>query len=129
MTLTPASEVRRRGTILLLEQDHRARSAHALLLHRHGYDVQSTGNEAEAHQLCRATAPDLVLVGFSEQNQASWAMCSRLRQRHPQQRVAFLHSDTLHLCPLFFNGELLLKGEVPEDFLGRVEALLSLPAA
>lgn len=119
-----AATLRRRGTILLLEQDHRARSEHALILHRHGYDVQCTGNEAEAHVLCGVAAPDLVLVGFGEQNQTSWAICSRIRQRHPHQRIAFLHSGDLNLCPLFFNGELFLKGDVPEDFLGRIEALL-----
>jgi CheY-like chemotaxis protein len=124
MTDSPTAAVPRRSTILLLEQDQGARSKYALLLQAHGYQVQSTGNEAEAQQLCAAAPPDLVLVGCDDRSQASWALCERLRRGNPKQRIALLHRDTLHLCPLFFNGNLLLKGEVPKDFLGRVEALL-----
>jgi hypothetical protein len=39
--------------------------------------------------------------------------------------MAFLHGTTLRLCPVFFEGELVLRGEGPEDVLHRIEAMLA----
>jgi hypothetical protein len=41
------------------------------------------------------------------------------------QRLAFLHRESLRLCPVFFEGRLVLRGEGPEDVLHRIDAMLA----
>jgi hypothetical protein len=41
------------------------------------------------------------------------------------QRIAALHRDALRLCPLFFEGKLLLRGEGPKHVLHRMDTMLA----
>jgi hypothetical protein len=41
------------------------------------------------------------------------------------QRLAFLHPASLRLCPVFFDGEMILPGEGPDDAAAKVATLLA----
>jgi hypothetical protein len=43
------------------------------------------------------------------------------------QRMAFLHRQSLRLCPVFFEGKLVLRAEGPVDVLRRIDAMLLRP--
>lgn len=111
--------------ILLVERNKIVRNMHTLALNTHGYDVQSTSSDTEVHRLCESFRPDLVLVAFTTPLERIWELCEHIQLRNSRQRIAFLHDDTLHLCPLFLDGELIRKAEGADDYLQRVEALLA----
>jgi CheY-like chemotaxis protein len=97
------------------------------MLSTHGYAVDPVGNSAEAHLRWESTRPDLVLVAFSRYRAGTLEFLEKINQASPRQRVAFVNSESLHLSPLFYNGELVRKAEGPEDLLARVGALLEAP--
>jgi CheY-like chemotaxis protein len=115
----------RGNTILLLERNYRTRSMHVAMLQTHGYNVEATGNEAEAHMLCQSLRPALLLIGVGEPLSAMWELCEKFQRQDPRQRIALLYSDWLQLCPVFFNGRLAQEREGPEDIIRRVQALLA----
>jgi hypothetical protein len=41
------------------------------------------------------------------------------------QRLAFLDRASLRLCPVFFNGKMVLPGEGPGDLAGKVVTMLA----
>ena len=41
------------------------------------------------------------------------------------QRLAFLHHASLRLCPVFFDGKMILPREGPGDVASKVEAVLA----
>jgi hypothetical protein len=41
------------------------------------------------------------------------------------QRLAFLHRASLRLCPVFFNGKMILPREGPGDVVSKVDAMLA----
>jgi hypothetical protein len=41
------------------------------------------------------------------------------------QRLAFLHRTSLRLCPVFFNGKMILPGEGPGDVVSKVATMLA----
>lgn len=41
------------------------------------------------------------------------------------QRLAFLHRTSLRLCPVFFNGKMILPGEGPGDVASKVATMLA----
>jgi len=118
-----------RHTVLLYEPNRRVRSMHAIMLHTHGYKVESTGNEAEAHTLCDTMRPDLVLVGMSEQLDLTFQVCERFRRRHPRQNVNMSPCDELFLSPLSCDGIVVRNGASSVDFLEHVKTLLIREAA
>jgi CheY-like chemotaxis protein len=97
------------------------------MLSTHGYEVNSVSNSAEAHLSWEATRPDLVLVAFSRYRAGTVEFLERIKRVRPQQRVAFVNGESLHLSPLFYNGELIRKAEGPEDLIEQVAALLAAP--
>ncbi len=114
----------RRKRILLLDKNQKTRDQHAIVLHASGYDVESAGNDPDAYLLCDSFRPDLVLVGFSEPTAGTRDVTDKMRRQNPNQRIAFLPRESLYLCPVFYNGELLRNGEGSAGFVERVEALL-----
>jgi CheY-like chemotaxis protein len=101
------------------------RNLRAGMLSAHGYDVDAAGNSGEAQSAWEVNRPDLVLVAFSRHNAGTLEFLEGIRRVSPQQRIAFLNGESLHLAPLFYNGELIRKAEGPGDFLDRVEVLLA----
>jgi DNA-binding NtrC family response regulator len=101
------------------------RNIRAIMLSTHGYDVDSVSNSAEAHSTWQATRPDLVLVAFSGYRAGTLELVGKIKRVCPQQRVAFVNGESLHLSPLFYNGELVRKAEGPEDLIEQVGALLA----
>ena len=124
---TPAREYQTRKRILLLDNG-RARNLHSLLLYTAGYEIEATGNEAEAHTLCRSMLPELVLVSANQSLSCNWDIAWKLQRGFPQQRIAFQYTDTVQLCPLYNNGKLIQKAEGPDDLLERVAALIGAAA-
>ena len=124
MNQTPVSG-RTQRSILLLDDDSRMRSVRAIMLSTHGYAVDSVSNSAEAHMRWEATRPDLVLVAFSRHRAGTLEFLEKIKRASPQQRMAFVNGESLHLSPLFYNGELIRKAEGPEDLIGQVGALLA----
>lgn len=41
------------------------------------------------------------------------------------QRLAFFHRTSLNLCPVFFNGKMILPREGPGDLASKVAAMLA----
>ncbi len=120
---TGARENKLRKWILLLDNS-RERNLHSIVLHTAGYDVESTGNEAEAHVLCRSMPPNLLLVAANESLARTWEISWKLQYAYPQQRIALLYTDSIQLCPLFQNGRLTHRAEGPEDLVERIETLI-----
>ena len=114
-----------RASILLVDNDSSMRNLRAVMLSTHGYDVDSASNSVEAQSAWEVTRPDLVLVAFSRYSAGTLEFLEGIKRVSPQQRVAFLNGESLHLAPLFYNGELIRKAEGPGDFLERVRALLA----
>lgn len=115
------------GSILLVDDDSRMRNVRAIMLSTHGYDVHSVSDTAEAHQRWQATRPDLVLLACSRYRAGMLEFLEKIKRASPRQRMAFVNGDSLHLSPLFYNGELVRKAEGPEDLIGQVGALLETP--
>ena len=113
-----------RRSILLFEPNGRIRSMHTIMLHTHGYQVESTGNEAEAHAMCESMRPDLVLVGMSEPLDLTFQACERFQRRHPKQKIILSPGEGLALAPLSYNGVVVRGGEASDDLLEHVRTLL-----
>jgi hypothetical protein len=43
------------------------------------------------------------------------------------QRLAFFHRTSLNLCPVFFNGKMILSREGPGDLARKVDTMLAKP--
>lgn len=114
-----------RASILLVDDDSRRRNLRAIMLSTHGYDVGSASNAVEAQSTWEVTRPDLVLVALSRYNAGTLEFLEGIKRVSPHQRVAFLNGESLHLAPLFYNGELIRKAEGPGDFLEQVGNLLA----
>jgi len=112
------------ATILLLDDDSRLRNSRATLLSDHGYEVQCAATAADAELHCRASAPDLVLVGLSGRAAATFFLDRQVRAANPRQRIGFLMHDDHSLCAVLFNGETILTRAGPDDLVGRVATLL-----
>jgi CheY-like chemotaxis protein len=113
-----------RQRVLLLESNHQTRSHHSILLYTNGYDVEATGNEAEAHMLCHSLRPSLVLVAARHTVARTWEVCEKLQRAYPAQRIALLYNERMQLCPLYYDGELMQQAEGPDDLIERVDAIL-----
>lgn len=122
--MRPVEQAAIRGSILLFEPNRRIRSLHTIMLQTHGYKVESTGNEAEAHALCESMRPDLVLVGMSEPLDLTFQAFERFRRRYPQQKINLSPGEGLTLAPLSYNGAVLRSGEASDDLLEHVRTLL-----
>lgn len=112
--------------ILLVDDNSQLRNTRAVMLSTHGYEVESVSDTAEACARWHAKRPDLVLLALSVGEMADQAFiwCQGLRDSIPAQRIGFLLAQTQYLCPVFLDGGVLLQGEGPEDFMGRVHAIL-----
>ena len=124
MSQTSGNGGTRGKSILLVDDNPQARDSRCSVLSTHGYDVHAIDNSAEAHPLWAAIRPDLVLLALSRNTGGTLKLLQGIRLANPQQRVGFLICDSLYLSPLFYNGEMIRKGEGPEDFVERIEALL-----
>ena len=109
--------------VLLLDDDAARRSARAMVLMTHGYDVQCAATIVEAQTICREARPSVVLIGTGyDRRSHSW-----LRQlaMYSRPRVGFLLNEGENLCAVLFNGKTIMAREGPDDMVGRVEMLLS----
>ena len=111
--------------ILLVDDNSQLRNTRALLLSTHGYEVEAVRDTLEACLRWRANQPHLVLLTLSKTADRTFSLCPDIRDSLPAQRVGFLLAESQYLCPVFLDGGVILKGEGPEDFLGRVQAMLS----
>jgi len=111
--------------ILLVGGSSPLMSTHALMLSTHGYDVETVRDACEARVRLRACRPDLVLLVLGDSADGNFGLWQSIRQSDPAQRMGFLLTGTQHLCRVFFNGELLLRGEGPEDIVERVKGMLA----
>jgi hypothetical protein len=118
-------KILRGKSILLVEDNARMRSARDVVLRAQGYEVESACNLSDAHLRWETNRPHLVLLARSEHAQRLAALVEGIKQAHPQQRIAFLPDESMYLCPVFCDGEMVRKGEGLEDFLERVRALLA----
>jgi DNA-binding NtrC family response regulator len=123
----PGNSRTQRGSILLVDDDSKMRSFRAIMLSTHGYDVDCASNSAEAQLSWEATRPDLVLVAFAHYRAGTLEFLERIKRVRPQQRIAFVNGESLHLSPLFYNGELIRKAGGPKDFIEQVGTLLAAP--
>ena len=111
--------------ILLVDDNSQLRNTRAGMLTRQGYEVESVSDTTEACLRWHANRPDLVLLALSDAADRAFFWCQGIRDSVPAQRIGFLLAQRQYLCPVFLDGGVLLKGEGPEDFLGRVQAILS----
>jgi len=114
------------GVKILLVDDHQQlRDTRALMLSAHGYEVEAVRDTTEACLRWHANRPDLVLLALSETADPAFHACPGIRESMPAQRVGYLLAQSQYLCPVFLDGGVILQGEGSEDFLGRVQAMLS----
>ena len=111
--------------ILLVDDNPQQRNARALMLSTHGYEVESVSDTMEACLRWHANRPDLVLLALSKTADRDFIWCQGMRDSVPVQRVGFLLAQSQYLCPVFLDGGVILQGEGPEDFLSRVQEILS----
>lgn len=111
--------------ILLVDDNSQLRHTRALMLSTHGYEVEAVRDTMEACLRWRANRPHLVLLALSKTSDRTFSFCPDIRDSLPAQRVGFLLAESQYLCPVFLDGGVILPGEGPEDFLGRVQAMLS----
>lgn len=111
--------------ILLVDDNSQQRNTRALMLSTHGYEVESVHDTREACLRWHANRPHLVLLALSSTADRAFSFCQGIRESVPAQRVGFLLTESQYLCPVFLDGDMILEGEGPEDFLGRVQAMLS----
>ena len=109
--------------ILLFEKDCNLRSMHTVMLHSHGYKVESTGDETEAEKFCESGDPDLVLIGLSEPLSNVFEVCDKLRRQYPQRKIAFVPGE-LAQCTMLYDGERLPVLHQTQDFMDQIEALV-----
>ena len=114
-----------RMKILLVDDNSQLREARALMLSTHGYEVEAVRDTMEACPRWRACRPHLVLLALSETADRTFSFCPDIRDSLPTQRVGFLLAHSQYLCPVLLEGGVILQGEGPEDFLARVQAILS----
>jgi hypothetical protein len=118
-----AAKQKKITTILLVDDNSARRSARAMVLFTHGYDVECAASLAAAQPIFEADKPDLLLIGVSERIRPRSAL-QKFGVSHPQQRVGFLLNEGQELCPVWFDGELLMPAEGSDDVVSRVTALL-----
>ncbi len=111
--------------ILLVDDNPQLRDTRAAMLSAHGYEVEAVRDTTEACLRWHANRPDLVLLALSETADPAFHACPGIRESMPAQRVGYLLAHSQYLCPVFLDGGVILPGEGPEDFLGRVQAMLS----
>ena len=121
---------RQRGgsTILLVEEGTRGRNERAIILGTYGYQVETVHGAAEGHLRWNASRPDLVLLALDTCSDAARKLWAVIKQAAPQQRMAFLNSDSLYLCPVYYDGKMVRQAEGAGDFLGAIRMLLAGPA-
>ena len=109
-------------TILLVDDNSTERKTRAIMLSTHGYEVVATNNVENAYVLCTTRRPDLVLlaVGVSD----GLALWQRMLGANPKQLIAFLSGNSLHLSPILSMSDMLCIHESPDNFIGKVQALL-----
>jgi len=122
---TRAPEQDLAARILLVGGSSPLMSTHAIMLSTHGYEVETAKSASEARARLRACRPDLVLLALGDSADGNFGLWQSIRQSDPAQRMGFLLTGTQHLCRVFFNGELLLRGEGPEDIVERVKGMLA----
>jgi len=110
--------------ILLVDDNQRLRDTRAAMLSTHGYEVEAVRDTTEACLRWHANRPHLVLLALSDTADRAFIWCQGIRDSVPTQRIGFLLAHTQYLCPVFLEGGVILPGEGPEDFLGRVQAIL-----
>jgi len=111
--------------ILLVDDDQQLRAARAAMLSTHGYVVESVCDTTEACLRWHANRPNLVLLALSKNADRTFHACPGIRESMPMQRVGYLLAQSQYLCPVFVEGGVHLRGEGPEDFLSRVQQILS----
>lgn len=111
--------------ILLVDDNAHLRNTRAVMLSTHGYEVESVQDTTEACLRWAVNRPDLVLLSLSKTADRTFTLCPAIRESIPAQRVGFLLAESQYLCPVFLDGVVILRGEGPEDFLARVQAMLS----
>jgi CheY-like chemotaxis protein len=111
--------------ILLVDDDPQLRATRAAMLSTHGYEVESVRDTTEACLRWHAQRPDLVLLALSRNADRTFHACPGIRESMPLQRVGYLLAQSQYLCPVLVEGGVHLPGEGPEDFLGRVQEILS----
>ncbi len=111
--------------ILLVDDNQQLRDTRARMLSTHGYEVESVRDTTEACLRWHANRPTLVLLALSDTADRAFIKCPGIRESMPTQRVGYLLAQSQYLCPVFLDGGVILPGEGPEDFLSRVQEILS----
>lgn len=110
-------------TILLVDDSSAEKKIRAMMLSTHGYEVVSTSNTENAYAFCATRRPDLVLLAVAVSD--GLALWQRMVSANPKQLIAFLSGNSLHLSPILSMSDMLRIHESPDDFIGKVQALLS----
>jgi hypothetical protein len=121
----PPPSKRKNTTVVLLDDNGPRRSARAMVLMTHGYDVHCAATMVEAQSLCAEVRPALVLIGTGQgRHTRGWLQQFAI---HPPQRVGFLLNEGQYLCAVSFNGKTIRGREGPDDMITRVAKLLAVP--
>jgi signal transduction histidine kinase len=99
--VAPGRDLRRGGTVLLVEDDPEVRTLFTAFLRDGGYDVREAGDGEEALQIFEQHAGDIdvVMTDVVMPNISGPSLASALRARKPDVRVLFVsgYTDTLEM--------------------------------
>ena len=100
-------------------------SAHIDALIERGYRVVLLHSAADAYQSWKKCRPDLVLLSFRRFDQGVLDFLEAIQSAIPKQLVAFLQDQNSWLAPVFQEDKLVRGAQSPEDYVKKIDALLS----
>jgi len=114
--------------ILLVDDDPTIREMISTVLQRGGYDVVSASNGAQALTIAQSDGrfglvlSDIVMPGMS-----GVQLCERLRALRPEMKCILMSGYDMGLMSSQWNAHFLPKPFFPQDLLGKVREVLTLP--
>ena len=105
----------RRGTILVVEDDHDLRELQSLMLRLQGYLVFEAADGVQALAVLRRVRPDVILLDLQMPNMTGWQFIERLRVDPSFDEIPIC-VVTAELVP----GNLKVAGVVRKPFQGSV---------
>jgi len=111
--------------ILLVDDEPTIRQLRLHILERQGHAVETAATLDEARAAWQPGKYSLIVVDLRRQVKEAMEFCEAIKQKHPDQLVAFLTGPMVYVprnsCP----DDVIPKEDGPEEFVQRVQELLA----
>jgi len=121
----PAAWLPLAKSILLLEEESAIGSPYIGVLVERGYRVVVSHSGDDAYQSWKKCRPDLVLLSFRRFDQGVLDFIEAIQSAIPKQLIAFLQDQNNWLAPVFQDDKLVRVAQSPEDYVKKIDTLLS----